>query len=70
MTVNLNQLSLTKIKVNGPDVYALIVKTIDSDHLCYISLTSYPSPEDLSPKSRYLVPLILTLKLVQKSCTK
>ena len=41
-------------------------KYIDSDHLCYIYVASYPSPADVSPQ----IPYILLFKLVQKTCTK
>ena len=43
---------------------------IDSDHLCYIYLAIYYSPAGLSYESIYLVPWVLPLKLVQKTCTK
>ena len=41
-------------------------KSIDSDHLYYIYLASYSSPEDLSLESRYLVSQVLSFKPVQK----
>ena len=45
-------------------------KYIDADHLCYIYLASYSSPTNLSLESLYLFPLVLSFKLVQKTCFK
>ena len=33
-----------------------VSKYIESDHLCYIYLVSYPSPADLPKESLYLFP--------------
>ena len=35
--------------------YLHLRKYIDSNQLCYISLASYPSPENLLPRSLHLV---------------
>ena len=43
-----------------------------AQYLCFYTIywASYPSREDLSLESQYLVPLVLPFKLVQKNCTK
>ena len=61
---------LSSLKQTIVGSFAYMWSKADSDHLCYINWASFTTSADLSPESRYLVPLVLSFKLVPKTCTK